>query len=167
MPTKTIYVSNDDQDTFDRAQKLAGENLSAVIVRALSEFITRKEATSKGMKEISVQVGSKGLQIEKRFVGHIIAKWKGMGDKEWLEAVIYKTKKDNIAVHIMHKGSMEMWQADAWKRPDLWQNDNTGNSELLVFEHVDKVRDQLPEALASTIEQAALRDESPVEYLDI
>lgn len=169
MPTKTIYVSNDDQDTFDRAQKLAGENLSAVIVRALSEFITRKEATSKGMKEISVQVGSKGLQIEKRFVGRVIAKWKGLSEKnkDWLEAVIYKTKKDNLVVHITHKGSMEMWQADAWKHPEVWQNDNTGNSELLVFEHIDKVRDQLPEALASTIEQATLRDESPVEYLDI
>jgi EXLDI family protein len=168
MPTKTIYVSNEDQITFDTAQKLAGENLSAVIVRALSEFITRKEAVGKGMKEMAVQIGSKGLQSEKRFVGRVIAKWKGMDEKTgaWVEAVIYKTKKDNLAIALTRKGSTELWEPDAWQRPDYWKLAAEG-TELIVGEHLDQIRSQLPDGLAHIAEQAINRDEAPVEYLDI
>lgn len=168
MPTKTIYVSNDDQPTFEAAQALAGDNLSAVIVRALSEFIARNEAVSKGMKEIAVQVGSKGLQSEKRFIGRLIAKWKGIDEKngEWIEAVIYKTKKDKLAIVIDHKGNPDMWQADAWRDPVFWQHIMRGK-ELLVFDTITDMKDQLPTALAATTRQAIDRDEAPVEYLDI
>ena len=168
MPTKTIYVSNDDQSTFERAQDLAGENLSAVIVRALSEFIARKEAAGKGMKEVSVQIGTKGLQSEKRFVGRLIAKWKGLDDagKEWLEAQIYRTKRDQTAVVIDHKGSTEMWHPDAWRDPNNWQNVVQGK-ELLVFSSTDEMKGKVPENLVVTTRQAIERDEAPVQYLDI
>jgi len=166
MPTKTIYVSNDDLNTFDRAQDLAGENLSAVIARALTEFITRKEAVGKGMKEITVQVGSKGLHSEKRFIGRTIAKWKGPDDaqREWLEAVVYKTKKDQIAVALEHKGPFN-WDGD-WQKSDYWKLLNASN-ELLVFAEPGEAKGKLPEALVKVIDQAVQRDEAPVEYLDI
>ncbi len=167
MPTKTIYVSNDDLNTFDRAQNLAGENLSAVIVRALSEFVTRKEAQGKGMREYSVQVGSKGLQSEKRFVGRVIAKWKGTDDdhREWLSTVVYKTKKGNIAVAIDHKGPAS-WNPDDMRDENYWMSVGQG-SELVVLKDASEGKGKLPEALVTIIAHAIEHDEAPVEYLDI
>lgn len=168
MPTKTIYVSNDDQKTFDRAQDLAGENLSAVIVRALSEFVSRKEATAKGMKEISILVGSKGLQTEKRFVGHQLARWRGFDEttRDWCEAGIYATRKDKLAIVLTRKGNPAFWKHD-WRDPSVFMQQITDTTELIVLNNADDDSGELPTQLRATIKKAVERDETPIEYLDI
>lgn len=44
MPNKMIYVAEDDLPIFDRARELAGGSLSAVIARALRQFVQTEEA---------------------------------------------------------------------------------------------------------------------------
>src|SRR5215469_14987269 len=59
MPNKTIYVADADLPTFERAQELAGENLSATIACALRRFVKTEEARQQGFEEISLKVGSR------------------------------------------------------------------------------------------------------------
>src|SRR5688572_16502984 len=75
MPNKTIYVSDDDLKLFERAQELAGANLSSAIVRALRRFIELEEARQHGLDEITVLVGSAAVHKQKRFMGTRLARW--------------------------------------------------------------------------------------------
>jgi EXLDI family protein len=168
MPNKTIYVSQDDQTVYDRAQQLAGDNLSSVLVRALKEFITRSEAQAKGLKEIVVQVGTKGLQQEKRFNGRLLIKWQGAGDEknEWFTARVFKTAKNQWAVEITKQPNMDILrQRDFWRTADYF--DYTPDTKLVIFASLEEAEGKLPSALLKLMHQAQSRDEAPVEYLDI
>src|SRR5688572_7587509 len=75
VPNKTIYVAEDDLPLFERAQELAGANLSSAIVRALRKFIELEEARQHGLDEITVLVGTPGIHKQKRFMGTRLARW--------------------------------------------------------------------------------------------
>lgn len=75
MPNKTIYVADDDLPLFERAQELAGANLSSAIVRALRRFIEIEEARQRGFEEITVIVNGEGAHRRKRFLGQRLVRW--------------------------------------------------------------------------------------------
>jgi EXLDI family protein len=167
MPNKTIYVSNEDQSVYERAQQLAGDNLSAVLVRALKEFITRNEAQAKGLKEVVVQVGTKGLQQEKRFNGRLLIKWQGAGDhNDWYTARVFKTAKNQWAIELTKQPNLEVFrQRDFWRTADYFAY--TADTQLMVLATLEEAEGLLPSALLKLMRQAHNRDEAPVEYLDI
>ena len=167
MPTKTIYVAAEDLSIFERAQKLVGDNLSSLIVQSLKALIVREEARSKGMKEITVQTGTKGLQQEKRFNGHLVIKWQGAGDhNDWYTARVFKTAKAQWAVELTKQPNLDIFRRrDFWRTADYF--DYTADTQLLVFANPDKAEGKLPSALVKLMRQAHSREEAPVEYLDI
>lgn len=168
MPNKTIYVANDDQPVFERAQSLAGDNLSSVIVRALKEFIVRSESQAKGFKDITVQVGSKGMQREKHFRGRLVIKWSGPSSdqKNWLQTRAFRTVKNNWAVELTRSPHPDFWrQRDFWKNSDYY--DYTPETELVVVKDLAEADKQLPNALVKLMSEAQEREGAPVEYLDI
>ena len=73
MPNRTIYVADADLPIFEKAQKLAGDNLSAAIVHALRIFVEKEEARSSGYKEITVKVGKGRPYFTKQFRGRPLA----------------------------------------------------------------------------------------------
>src|SRR6185295_17859516 len=73
MPNKTIYVSDTDLPVFERAQELAGENLSSTIVQALRNFVQAYETRAAGFREVVVKVGSE-IYTRKQFRGRLLAK---------------------------------------------------------------------------------------------
>ena len=169
MGNKTIYVSEKDEQLFDRAKDIAGEALSTVIARALREFVSRHEKQAQGMKEISVKVGQLNTQREQRFIGQEIGKWSGFSDnKEWLmDAKIYRTQKGNWAI-LLHQSA----KATLLTNPKEWSKnaeylEQTKGSELIVAETLENLKSKLPRALYLTLEDLATRFENPVEYLDI
>ena len=52
MPTKTIYVREEDLELWTRAAALAGDSLSALITRALSTYVKQKEDHIRGVQRI-------------------------------------------------------------------------------------------------------------------
>ncbi len=169
MGNKTIYVSEKDEQLFDRAKDLAGEALSTVIARALREFVSRHEKQAQGMKEITVKVGQLNSQREQRFVGQEIGKWSGFSDdKIWLmDAKIYRTQKGNWAI-LLHESA----KATLLTNPKEWSKnadylEQSKGTELLVGENLDTLKSKLPKSLFSTLQDLATRFENPVEYLDI
>ena len=57
VPNKTIYVSDGDLPLYQRAQELAGGNLSAAIAAALRRYVDVEEGQREGFDEIIVRVG--------------------------------------------------------------------------------------------------------------
>ncbi|NHN32852.1 EXLDI protein [Paenibacillus agricola] len=101
MPNKTIYVSDTDLLIFERAQELAGENLSATITEALRRYVKNAEAKAEGLEEIIVKVGKVAI-TSKRFWGRLLAKGQLTGenkeDHQWY--TVYNTAKGAFAVYI-------------------------------------------------------------------
>jgi EXLDI family protein len=169
MGNKTIYVSEKDESLFNRAKEIAGETLSTVISRALSEYVSRHEEKTKGMKEISVKVGVQGSEREQRFIGHEVGKWSGFSDDRifLMDAVIYQTQKGKWAILLRHSA-----KATLLTNPKEWKNsgdylENTTKKELIIGDNIEEVKEKLPKSLYSTLQDLATGYETPVEYLDI
>lgn len=102
MPNKTIYVSDRDLALFDRAQALAGGNLSAAISQALTRYVEIGEAADAGMHEVIVQVGPSGMRQRKRFVGAAVAHHQRKGGRRSIfeRYIAYRTARGSYAVHV-------------------------------------------------------------------
>lgn len=74
VPNKTIYVSAADLALLQRAQEIAGGNLSAAIVRALRRMVEVEDASLEGFEETTVKVGA-GKGSRQRFFGVLLAEW--------------------------------------------------------------------------------------------
>src|SRR5262245_9560525 len=100
MPNKTIYISDADLPIFEKAQELAGDNLSATIVQALRKFIEAHDTREQEFHEITVKVG-KVVHTYKRFNGRRLAKgvYGGTDDSGARKIEIYQTAKGRIAVY--------------------------------------------------------------------
>ncbi|NMB53461.1 MAG: EXLDI protein [Leptolinea sp.] len=169
MPNKTIYVSQEDEPLFEEARQIAGESLSAVIVRALREFVFRQNEKEKSMKEITVQVGPKDASREQRFIGTYIGKWQGFDeDKTWMiEAQVYLTHKKNWAVWIkqLSKASL-LTNPKEWIKSGAFIVDPT-RSDLYIAETPAGFEDKLPRELVAAIYEMEKKAVTPSEFLDI
>jgi hypothetical protein len=58
MPTKTIYVKEEDMPIFERAAEIAGDSLSSIITDAVRDYVRRKEAEDSEMREIILEIGT-------------------------------------------------------------------------------------------------------------
>ncbi|MCL4506438.1 MAG: hypothetical protein M1434_01110 [Chloroflexi bacterium] len=72
MPNKTIYVSDEDEPVYKRAQTLTGRNLSATIAQALRHFTQQLEERTQGFHSIDLEVGN-AIFTRKRFTGRLLA----------------------------------------------------------------------------------------------
>ncbi|TME65527.1 MAG: EXLDI protein [Chloroflexi bacterium] len=142
MPNRTIYVADADLPTFEKAQELAGENLSATIAQALRRFVDAEEAKASGFEEVTVKVG-KIAHSYKRFRGRLLAKGRVRDQNEMRRTVydVYQTVKGKLALYV--RGA-----------PNL-------------YETLDELKDNVPLELYEAVAQALKGDPEGVEYLDI
>ena len=101
MPNRTIYVADADLPIFEKAQKMAGDNLSAAIAQALHYFVEKEEAKSSGFEEITLRVGKGRPYLTKQFRGRLLAKRRirVQNAARLLTLVIYQTAKGKFAVY--------------------------------------------------------------------
>src|SRR5262245_46435450 len=74
VPNKTIYVSDGDLTLFQRAQELAGGNLSAAISKALRRYVDTEEGLREGFDDVVVRVGL-GSGRKVRFTAILVGEW--------------------------------------------------------------------------------------------
>lgn len=164
MPNKTIYVADADMPIFERAQQLAGGNLSATIAHALRRFVEMEEAKKSGFTEITVRVGSVA-PTRKRFLGRILAKGQ-VREHNGATTITYKvflTMRGKFALYIVDAAELsgsEWWEYKVQhSRPD----------EILrfeVFEAVEELKDHVPQELYDAVLQA-VHSPNGIEMLDI
>ncbi len=101
MPNKTIYVADADLPIFERAQDLAGENLSATIVQALQRLVKVEEARAKGFGEIVLKVGNNGTYTNKAFLGRELAKRRARDPNAHriVSQTVYQTFKGRLVLY--------------------------------------------------------------------
>ncbi|MGY1643245.1 EXLDI protein [Geodermatophilus sp. SYSU D00703] len=117
MPNKTIYVSDDDLVLYERAQALAGGNLSAAVSRALRQFVDAEEARQGGYQQVTVRVGSGRDRREQRFSGVLLGEWRHpTADRSIERFRVYRTPKGKFA---LHTSRMPDWAA--WSDPETWR----------------------------------------------
>lgn len=172
MPNKTIYVSDGDLPVYQRAQELAGGNLSAAIASALRRFVDIEEGRGEGFDEIIVRVGAApGRKV--RFVGILLGDWL---DTSWSRVDhyrVYRTRSGRYAVHV--ERGPEFKTVDAQGKPAGWRGmlgigsvsygSTPQTATLDIVESLEELRDRVPHDLYEMVARAG--DGTPVEDLDI
>src|SRR5215471_12094344 len=111
MPNRTIYVAEYDLPVFEKAQKLANDNLSAAIAQALRYFVEKEEAKRSGFEEITVKVGNGRPYLTKQFRGRVLAKRhiRTQNRSSILILVVYQTAGGRFAVYSKNTANWSDW----------------------------------------------------------
>jgi EXLDI family protein len=194
MPNRTIYISDADVQIFEKAQQLAGDNLSATIVKALRRFIDMQEQELADFSEITVKVG-KQVMTKKQFIGRLLAQGRFKGSNEGRVEVfqVYQTRKGAIALYKRNVPDWGAWSHipfDEEALPGFGKTDKRdklrekafetieksyekmgnwdewrGEYTFEVFEAIEKIKELVPEELYTAAAQNLFH--GPVEILDI
>jgi EXLDI family protein len=145
VPNKTIYVSDGDLPTYQRAQELAGGNLSAAIAAALRRYVDIEEGRREGFDEIIVRVGPKpGRKV--RFVGVLLGEWVNTAHNRAETFRVYRSRTGRFVVHIERspdyaivdsEGKPAGWRGALGLRWDVSYGSTPGESTLEVVESLD------------------------------
>ena len=184
MPNRTIYVADADLQIFEKAQKLAGDNLSAAIAQALYAFVEREEAKRSGYEEITLKVGKGRPYLTKQFRGRVLAKRRirVQNGTRILTIVVYQTAKGRFALYTKNTANWSDWsQSSKWSRKSTgdwnwdWDYDSSNydwssyfeddERRLDVFDTLDELKENIPEELYESI--AKYMGGEDVEILDI
>lgn len=172
MPNKTIYVSDGDLPVYQRAQELAGGNLSSAIAAALRRYVDVEEGRREGFDEIIVRVGpGKGRKV--RFVGVLLGEWVNTSFSRAETFRVYRGRTGKFVVHI--ERSPDYTMVDAEGRPAGWRGylgignvsygSTPAESTLEVVESLDELRARIPPQLYDMVAGSARQP--AVEDLDI
>lgn len=174
MPNKTIYVSNDDLPLFQRAQDLAGGNLSAAIAKALRTYVEMEDGRLEGYDEITVKVGH-GAGRKVRFSGVLLGEWFESTATRYDRYRVYRSRAGKFVVHIERSPEWSAGPEGAkwttgwrswvgnWSSNQTWGH-TKGEATLQVAETLEEVRGLVPPELYDLIAHVA--DQPPVEDLD-
>ena len=171
VPNKTIYVADADLPLFQRAQELAGGNLSATIIRALRRLVELEEGKLEGYEEITVRVGpGNGRQ---RFFGVLLAEF-GRSTKDGSEQFrVYRGRTGKFVVHV-ERSPESIWTAGPDGSAQGWRKHFSSDQQwgtiprtatLEVVDTLEQLREKVPAELYEMV--AAAAEQPLIEDLDI
>jgi len=172
VPNKTIYVSEGDLPLFQRAQELAGGNLSSAIAGALRRYVDLEEGKREGFDEVVVRVGpGKGHKV--RFAGILLGEWAASTSSRYDLYRVYRSRTGKFVLHVDRTAEWTM--VDGEGKPAGWRgylgigNISYGTrpaaSTIEVVDTLDALRDKVPTQLFDMV--AGASDRPDVEDLDI
>ena len=171
VPNRTIYVSDDDQPLYQRAQELAGGNLSGAISTALKRYVESEDARAAGFDEVTVKVGF-GAGRKVRFNAVLLGEWFSSVGEKFVHYRVYRGAK-KFALHVEHTEYFEMRDAEGnpltgWR---AWTGiggaaggGGPGESTLDVVATLDELREKVPPELYDIV---AASSNPHVEEIDI
>ena len=172
VPNKTIYVSQGDLPVYQRAQELAGDNLSAAIAAALRRYVDIEESKHEGFDEITVRVGpGKGRKV--RFTAVLLGEWVNTSFSRVEAFHVYRGRKGKYVLHV--ERSPDYTMLDAQGKPAGWRgylglgNISYGSAPeertLEIIATLDELRGKIPPQLYDMV--AGAPQEPLVEDLDV
>jgi EXLDI family protein len=151
VPNKTIYVSEDDQPLYQRAQELAGGNLSAAIGTALKRYVEVEDARIAGFDDVVVKVGF-GAGRKVRFQGVLLGEWYSSEGERFQHFRVWRGPK-RFALHIDRTEYFEMRDAEgnpltgwrAWTGIGMVSGGGRPAAATLdVFDTLEEIREHIP-----------------------
>lgn len=173
VPNRTIYVSEEDQAVFKRAQELSGDNLSAAISNALKRYVAAEEGRLAGFDEVVVKVGL-GAGRKVRFSGVLLGEWMETAGERFEHWRVYRGPTGKFAIHCEQAGHFEMRDAQgnhlsgwrAWTGIGMAAGGGKpANATLEVVDTLEEVFLRVPAALYDMV--AASVEQPYLEELDI
>jgi len=172
VPNKTIYVADGDLALYQRAQELAGGNLSAAIVAALKRYVDLQEGSREGFDEIIVRVGpGKGRKV--RFVGVLLGEWVNSSSNRYDTFRVYRSRTGKFVLYIERSADYTMVNDEG--KPAGWRGylgvgnvsygNSPGVSTIEVVATLEELRERIPPQLYDMVAPAA--EQPPVEDLDV
>ena len=172
VPNKTIYVSDGDLPLYQRAQELAGGNLSSAIAKALRRFVDTAEGLSEGYEEVTVRVGiGRGRKV--RFTAVLVGEFYDTIEKRFEHYKVYRGRTNKYVLHVERTAAD--WMVDEEGKPAGWRGylgignirygGTPGESTLEVLESIDELRDKVPAQLFDMVARSARH--TAIEDLDI
>ena len=165
VPNKTIYVSDGDLSLYERAQQLAGGNLSQAIAKALRRWVDAAEGLGDGYADVTVRVGlGNGRKV--RFVAALVGEWKvgGTGDVIREERFrVFQGRTGKYVLHVERGAGYSALTADG--KPAGWRGwvgvgdvtftEQPKEATLEVLATLDELRDKVPPELFEMVERSA------------
>jgi EXLDI family protein len=162
VPNKTIYVSDGDLPLYQRAQEIAGGNLSAAISKALRRYVDTAEGLSEGYDEITVRVGiGRGRKV--RFTAVLVGEYMDTIDKRFEHYRVYRGRKNKYVLHVERMAAD--WMVDEEGKPAGWRGylgignirygGSPGESTLEVLDSLDELKDKVPPELFDMVSRSA------------
>ena len=172
VPNKTIYVSDGDLPIYQRAQELAGDNLSAAISAALRRYVDVEEGRREGFDEIIVRVGpGKGRKV--RFTGVFLGEWVNTSYSRVETFRVWRGRTGKYVLHIERSPDFSVLNAEG--KPAGWRGylgigeisygNTPAESILEVIESLEELRSRIPPQLYESV--AGFARQPAVEDLDI
>ncbi len=172
VPNKTIYVSDGDLPLFQRAQELAGDNLSAAIATAIRRYVEVQEGRREGFDEITVRVGlGKGRKV--RFVGVLFGEWLSTSPQRVETFRVYRGRTGKYVLHVERTPDYTVVDADG--KPAGWRGylgignisygHTTPEATLEVVETLEELRPKVPPPLYDMV--ASMGQQPPLEDLEV
>lgn len=141
MPTKNVYVSDDDAALFAEAGKLAG-SFSAAVVEALRDYVKKRRQASDGFEEIELELREDGVRRRVSFTGRCLVKIRRPDALGTRIDTVYLTAKNQFAVVTKVLPDWAFSQSYSWSNPEIWGSDfrGMGNKTLQVYSDMEQLR---------------------------
>jgi EXLDI family protein len=172
VPNKTIYVSDGDLKLYQRAQEIAGGNLSAAIAAALKRYVSVQEGLGEGFDDVVVRVGI-GTGRKVRFTGFLVGEWVDSSTKRADHYRVWRGRTGKFVVHMERQP--DWWAVNAEGKDAGWRGwigvgdvrygSVPKESTLEVVATLDELRDKVPPELFDMVSRAARQP--TVEELEI
>ena len=170
MPTKTIYVSEDDLPVFEEAQVIAKDNLSSTIIRALRAFIVSEKAQQEQFETMTIKVGKcapyRVVQFKGRLLGRQIIHPEQNMRK--ITLAVYLTMHNHFALRAKNVPDWTAWTGRSekdWGEVSWSSMSSEPELELRVVDSLEELRHFIPEELFTIVNHSLNGPE--VEFLDI
>jgi EXLDI family protein len=172
VPNKTIYVSQGDLPLYQRAQELAGDNLSAAISAALRRYVDVEEGKREGFDEVTVRVGTgKGRKV--RFTGVRLGEWANSNNSGFEQYRVWRGRKGKFVLHVEQSAGFTMVDQDGknagWRGylgiGNLSYGSSPAQSTLEVIDTLEELQIKVPPQLYDMV--ARVKNQPEVEELDV
>ena len=148
MPTRNVYVSEDDVSLFAEAGEIAG-SLSSAIVEALRDYVKKRGHSAEGYQEIELKLSTGDVDRRVTFVGRRLVRLTRPDPEGTRIDTVYLTAKGQLAVATKVQRRLPDWTAgqdDLWSNPETWSRNFwiAGNRTLSVFPDIDHLQKEDP-----------------------
>jgi len=168
MPSRNVYVAEDDVSLFTEASEIAG-GLSAAVAEALRDYVKKHQRAGAGYEEIELALRTDGVDHRVTFMGRRLVRVSQPAPEGTRIDTVYQTAKNQLAVATKIQRKLPDWaagQENLWSHPETWDRDFwvAGDKTMVVYPDIEHLG-QVDGALAERVESALAIP--PFEVLDI